>query len=100
VIPRTNVDEHFLLPEEKDTALLGAYTALFYAGDYPDYLNITMVRGQGDVIITSRLPTVFGKPEGKTQSVRLTIDMWDELVKMIPLADEKLKAIDYVDSTY
>ncbi len=86
------------LVNEKDTKLLCAYTPQRYAGEYPEFFNITMVRLDGDVVLTVRLPTKAGHPPGSTSSVRFTRDMWKRFMEQIGKANEQYEACDFLDS--
>jgi hypothetical protein len=91
-------DRHELNPSETDTHLLDAWTPDRYAGDYPPYINLTMVRHKGDVIMTVRLPTVWGAGPGEDSSIRFTREMWRELARMFPKANEVFSACDELDA--
>ena len=90
--------KHCRQASETDTHLLCAYTPGLYAGHYPWYFNLTMIRMQGDVILTVRLPTVYGAGPGDTSSVRFTRDMWEEFYKNVERANKVFEATDYLDS--
>lgn len=88
------------------STLLRAWTPERYAGDYPPYINLSTARpnpGSGQplwVRLTVRQPTIFGQPPGETTSVLLNSEMWREFVKMVPPANEKYEARDFLDSLY
>jgi hypothetical protein len=84
---------------ESDTKLLLAYTPERYAGDFPEYINVTMVRLKGDVVVTVRLPTSFGQPPGEASCVRFTRGMWREFMKQVASANEIFEAADELDAT-
>ena len=88
---------HELQPAEKDLHLLFTHTTTNYAGSYPPYINLTMIRMKGDVVLTVRLPTVFGAPPGQTSSVRFTRDMWRDFIKGIEKANTIYEAADFLD---
>lgn len=90
---------HQLQPRETDTLLLDAHTPEFYAGHYPPYINLTMVRMKGDVVLTVRAPSVHGAPAGETSSVRFTRELWREFVESVARADKKFQAADFLDAT-
>lgn len=93
-VPRAG---HAFTPKETDRHLLSAYTSTNYYGDYPDYFNLTMLRMDGSVVLTVRLPTVFGAPEGATATVRFKRELWREFVKAIPAANKVYEAADFLD---
>lgn len=82
----------------EDTKLLAAWTPQRYAGDYPPYINLTMARMMGGVMLATRLPTSFGAPPGASSNVQFTREMWREFVKMIKVADKVFEASDELDS--
>lgn len=90
-------DQHQLSDNETDTMLLWAHTATGYA-NYPWYLNLTMSRHAGHVLITARLPTPDGKAAGSTSCVRFTREMWREFMEAVEAADKRFKAADDLDS--
>jgi len=90
--------EHALTTKEIDTKLLAAWTPERYAGKYPPYINMTMVRMQGDVLLTVRLPTVFAAAAGATSSVRFTRETWREFMNLIESANRVFKACDELDA--
>lgn len=95
------ISPHQLQPTEKDTHVLAAYTPEHYYPPYPWYINFTMVRMKGDVVLTVRAPTVTDvdpRQMGETASVRFTRDMWREFVKQVEKANTCWEAADYLDS--
>ena len=82
-----------------DTKLLAAWTPESYAGDFPPYINLAMVRLAGDVILTVRMPTVGGGPPGNTSTVTFTRDMWKEFVMLMRDAEKVYEACDFLDAT-
>lgn len=91
---------HQLTPSEKDTHLLAAHTPEHYYPPYPWYINFTMVRMKGDVVLTVRAPTVTDvepRQMGETSSVRFTREMWREFVKQVEVANKVWEATDYLD---
>jgi hypothetical protein len=92
---------HKFQPDEKDTHLLLAYTPTHYIPPYPWYINLTMLRNQGDVVLTVRAETNHKKEPremGETSSVRFTREMWRQFVKDIEAANRIYEATDYLDS--
>ena len=98
------VSSHRLMPEETDTHLLAAHTPVHYIPPYPWYINFTMVRMKGDVVLTVRAPTdgdmrgFENRRMGETSSVRFTREMWREFVKQVAEANRVWEATDYLDS--
>lgn len=90
-------EEHKVAPTETDTKLVGAFTPERYAGDYPWYWNLTMVRMRGDVVLTVRLPSSFGTPPGATASVRFTRQMWESFAERFDAANKVYAACDELD---
>jgi hypothetical protein len=98
------VSQHTLQPDETDTKYLAAHTPFSYVPPYPWYINFTMVRMKGDVILTVRAPTILppsmameGRLPGEMQSVRLTREMWREFVKQVAEANRVWEACDALD---
>lgn len=95
--------DHQLAPSE-DTKLLAAFTPSDYIPPYPWYINLTMVRLNGDVVLTVRAPTggdmrgFESRRCGDTSSVRFTRDMWREFVKQVAEANVVWEATDYLDT--
>jgi len=96
--PQPSIVASAHLLTEQDTHLLAAYTPERYAGDYPEYWNLTMVRMKGDVILTVRLPTSFRQPPGATSCVRFTRELWREFNKQFAKANEVFEAADFLDA--
>jgi hypothetical protein len=95
----TGSDGHALASSETDTKMLAAWTAERYPGDYAPYFNLTMVRHQGDLVLTVRLPTVYGAPPGAVSRVRFNREMWKEFMKIVASADTVFKACDELDAS-
>lgn len=91
---------HALANSETDTKLLSAWTPSFYAGSHPPFINLTMVRMKGDIVLTVRLPTVHGAPPGATSSVRFTREMWRDFLKASAEANQVYEACDALDGVY
>jgi len=98
------MSKHDLAPDETDVKLLAAHTPTSYVPPYPWYVNFTMVRMKGDVVLTVRAETVLppsmameGREPGETRSIRLTREMWPEFVKMVKEADVIWRACDNLD---
>ena len=89
---------HRLLPSETDTKLLAAHTPTHYAGDYPPYMNLTMVRIHGSVILTVRGPSFAGAPAGDVGCVRFTREQWRDFVALIETANTMWAATDSLDA--
>jgi hypothetical protein len=99
------MSEHDLKPTETDTQVLAAFTPTGYVPPYPWYVNFTMVRLKGDVLLTVRAPTVLpsdmrmeGRQPGETRSVRFTREMWREFVKQVAEANRVWEACDSLDA--
>jgi hypothetical protein len=95
----TGSEPHALASAETDTKMLAAWTAERYPGDYAPYFNLTMVRHQGDLVLTVRLPTVYGAPPGAVSRVRFNREMWKEFMKIVDPADRVFKACDELDAS-
>lgn len=95
----TGSEPHALASAETDTKMLAAWTAERYPGDYAPYFNLTMVRHQGDLVLTVRLPTVYGAPPGAVSRVRFNREMWKEFMKIVASADTVFKACDELDAS-
>ena len=81
-----------------DRKLLAAWTPQIYSGAFPPYINLTMVRLKGDVVITARAPTTYGGPPGNTSSITLTREAWRALLRILDDAEKVYEACDFLDS--
>jgi hypothetical protein len=89
---------HSFSAVETDRHLLGEYTPTSYPYGYPWYLNLTMLRRAGDVVLTVRAsPVAWGK-DAKTSSVRFTREMWREFAKLFESANKIYEAADSLDA--
>jgi len=87
---------HARQPEEHDAHLLGAWTPASQGGP-PPYINATMIRRKGDVVLTVRLPHPAFGVEGATSCVRFTRETWRAFVEIFPEIVKVAKATDYLD---
>jgi hypothetical protein len=95
------LSDHQLLPTEKDTCVLAAFTPVNYTPPYPWYINFTMVRLQGDVVLTIRAPTNWKaepRQPGETASLRMNREMWRQFVQEVAKANQQFEAADALDA--
>lgn len=89
---------HHQQPNETDTLCVGAWTPPGPGGNPPPYINATMIRMKGDLILTVRLPHPAYMVQGEASCVRFTRETWRAFLELLPEITRRYEAADFLDS--